>query len=60
LISKLLGTVVPVAALFDWLNGRHTEIDGWQVDLTQFNVGKIVAQREMPAPEAKIRILLDQ
>jgi outer membrane lipoprotein LolB len=59
LMVVLLGIHIPVTALFDWLIGRNTEIDGWQVELSQFDGGKIVAQRLTPSPAAKIRIVLD-
>lgn len=35
LINKLLGTGLPVTALFAWLGGQARDSDGWQVDLSQ-------------------------
>lgn len=59
LITELLGTDVPVAALFAWLNGQTQEANGWQVDLSQRNQGKILARRLTPAPPAELRLVLD-
>ena len=59
LIQNLLGTDVPVLALFAWLDGRGLPADGWEVDLTQFAQGKIVAQRLTPLPQAQLRLVLE-
>lgn len=59
LIISLLGTDVPVAALFAWLDGQALVADGWQVDLSQRAQGKIQARRSTPAPVAELRVLLD-
>lgn len=59
LIESVLGTPVPVEALFAWLAGKQLSLDGWQVDQSQFASGKITARRINPAPEAEIRVLLE-
>jgi len=59
LLLHLLGTEVPVSALFAWLNGQPVELDGWQVDLTQRTQGKIIARRLAPAPVAELRLILE-
>lgn len=59
LVSELLGTDVPVAALFAWLHGQAQEVNGWKVDLSQRNQGKILAQRLTPSPPAELRLVLD-
>jgi len=59
LMAKLLGTDVPVAALFLWLSGQNQEVAGWQVDLSQKAQGKITAQRLTPAPVADLKIQLE-
>lgn len=59
LIEHLLGTPVPLPALFAWLAGDPSSLDGWEVDHSQFGSGKIVAQRISPAPRAEIRVLLE-
>ena len=59
LIAHLLGTDIPVAALFAWLDGQPAAHDGWQVDLTQRAQGKITARRLAPAPVAELRLILE-
>lgn len=59
LIAQVLGTPVPVAALFAWLAGEPTSPDGWQVDQSQWGSGKITARRSNPAPRAEIRVILE-
>jgi len=59
LIAQVLGTPVPVSALFAWLAGELTSLDNWQVDLSQFDRGKITARRINPAPKAEIRVILE-
>lgn len=59
LIQNLLGTDVPVHALFAWLDGRGLQADGWEVDLVQFAQGKITAHRLTPLPQAQLRLILE-
>lgn len=59
LIAQVLGTPVPVSALFAWLAGDLSSLDGWQVDQSQFDSGKITARRASPAPQAEIRVILE-
>ena len=59
LIEQVLGTPVPLSALFAWLAGDPSGVGGWEVDHSQFDSGKIVAQRISPAPRAEIRVLLE-
>ena len=58
LLLALLGTDVPVTALFAWLNGRSVATDGWTADLTERNLGKISAHKLL-APQAELLILLE-
>ena len=58
LTTELVGATVPVTALFDWLRGRATEADGWQVDLADLAAGRLRAQRLHPAPAASLRIVI--
>ncbi len=60
LIERVLGTPLPVAALFAWLDGDTLNLDGWQVDQSQFDDGKITARRISPAPEAELRVVLER
>lgn len=57
LVEAATGTAVPVAALFDWLEGRPTEVAGWQADLSQRDRGRLQARRLRPA--ADLRLVLD-
>lgn len=59
LMTTVLGTDVPVTALFAWLDGQALAADGWEVDLTDRPQGKIRARRNLPAPVAELRVLLD-
>jgi outer membrane lipoprotein LolB len=59
LSQQLLGAVVPVAGFFDWLRGIDRPINGWSVDLSNFEQGKIGAQRQLPPPAAELRLLLE-
>lgn len=58
LVTEILGSSVPVTALFYWLNGQATSTEGWMVDLSEFERGKISARRDSPAPTAELRIIL--
>ncbi|MEX8191949.1 lipoprotein insertase outer membrane protein LolB [Comamonas guangdongensis] len=60
LIVRLTGSDIPVAALFDWLQGRNTAVSGWQTDLSRIGEGRLRADRFSPQPEASLRIVLDQ
>ena len=60
LTQELLGTSLPVTALFDWIQGRATQAQGWSADLTSHADGKILAIRSTPLPEASLRIVLDE
>lgn len=60
LATEATGTAIPIAALFEWLQGRPAAADGWQADLTQLEAGRLVARRSQPAPAAELRLILDQ
>lgn len=59
LIVQMTGSDIPVAALFDWLQGRDTAVSGWQADLSRIGEGRLRAERSSPRPEASLRIVLD-
>jgi len=58
LIVFTTGSAIPVTALFDWLAGVPTSIEGWQVDLSRQPEGRLLARRADPATE--LRVVLDQ
>ena len=60
LIQDLLGTPLPIEALFDWLHGKSTPADGWVAELGAVKDGKLTAQRYSPQPEASLRIVFTQ
>ena len=59
LATEVTGTPLPIAALFDWLEGRATEVPGWQVDVSQVGQGRLRAQRSSPPPVADLRVAFD-
>lgn len=60
LSEQLQGKALPIAALFDWLAGRPAEVPGWQADLSGHAQGRLLAQRNFPAPAAVLRIVLER
>ena len=60
LLLQATGTPIPVAALFDWLSGTQTSANGWLADLGALDKGRLVAQRNDPAPRTTLRIALDR
>jgi Outer membrane lipoprotein involved in outer membrane biogenesis len=58
LLQDAAGSRIPVAALFDWLQGINTPAAGWQVDLSALPEGRVLAQRSAPPPPATLRIAL--
>jgi outer membrane lipoprotein LolB len=59
LAIEATGTAIPIAALFEWLQGRAAPADGWQADLTQLPAGRLLARRAQPAPAAELRLILE-
>ncbi len=59
-IKEVLGTEIPVTALFAWLAGEKMAVVGWQVDLSQHVTGRITARRIEPGPPAEIRLVLEK
>jgi outer membrane lipoprotein LolB len=59
LAQEATGAPLPVAALFDWLAGKATPVEGWQPDVSQVTEGRLRAQRNSPPPAADLRVLLE-
>lgn len=59
LAIEATGTDIPIAALFEWLQGRTAPADGWQADLTQLQAGRLLARRTQPAPATELRLILE-
>ena len=60
LLEDATGAAIPIAALFDWLAGKNTILNGWAADLSQRGDGKLTATRSNPAPLIDLRIVLDR
>jgi outer membrane lipoprotein LolB len=58
LTTELGGETLPVAALFDWLQGRQAAVSGWEADLSRQPEGRIVARRLQPFPGAELRVIV--
>lgn len=59
LVQEMTGSTLPIAELFDWLQGQAREAPGWTVDLSRMAQGRLVAERHSPPPAASLRIALD-
>ena len=60
LMAQVTGAAVPLAALFAWLQGEPASASGWSADLSRHKEGRISAKRTEPAPQADLRVVLDQ
>ncbi len=60
LMAQATGAALPLSALFSWLKGDSVSISGWSADLSRFSEGRISATRTLPAPQADLRVVLDQ
>ena len=58
--ADLGGAALPVVALFAWLQGQNTPVDGWEVDLSHHAEGRIVARRTAPPPAAELRLVFSR
>ncbi len=60
LTRHLTGTDLPIASLFDWLQGLNSPAPGWTVDLSQWSQGRLHAQRQSPDAPAQLRLILER
>lgn len=60
LVQDLTGSSLPIAALFDWLQGRPAAAAGWRADLSRAQDGRITAERLEPLPTATLRVVLSR
>jgi outer membrane lipoprotein LolB len=60
LMAQATGAAVPLGALFAWLQGDNAAASGWSADLSRYQDGRISAKRTEPAPQADLRVVLDQ
>lgn len=59
LATEATGTAIPIAALFEWLDGRDAVAAGWHADLSQLAQGRLLARRTQPGPTAELRLILE-
>lgn len=59
LTRELSGAELPVASLFDWLDGRASPTGGWLADLSKHAQGRFSARREQPLPVAELRVVVE-
>jgi outer membrane lipoprotein LolB len=60
MLKQATGTDIPVTSLFAWLAGDNATASGWQVDLTQHALGRIVARRSVPIPAVELRLIIEK
>jgi outer membrane lipoprotein LolB len=60
LAQEATGAPLPVAALFDWLVGRATPVEGWEPDVAQVAEGRLRARRHAPPPVAELRVVFER
>jgi outer membrane lipoprotein LolB len=60
LLRHTLGTDLPVASLFAWLQGQAATAPEWEVDLTQLDQGRLNARRTSLVNPAELKIILAQ
>ncbi len=60
MVEEATGAPLPVAALFDWLEGRPTPVPGWEPDLSGLEAGRLRARRTAPPPPAELRLVLER
>ncbi len=59
LTQASLGLDVPIAALFDWLQGTASPATYWEADLSEISNGKLTAKRTAPDMRAEIKLLME-
>ena len=59
LIFQTTGTKLPAAALVDWLSGKPTPAQGWNVDSSEWHLNRLVLERVQPAPRTVLRIAFE-
>ena len=59
LTEAMMGTPLPIHALFAWLDGQPQTADGWLADLREVHVGRLNARRMSPPPSIEIRLVFE-
>lgn len=60
LAQEATGAPLPITALFDWLAGRPTPVEGWEADVSQVAEGRLRARRSAPPPPADLRVVFER
>jgi len=60
LTAAATGTDLPIDAIFGWLQGRESTLEGWSADLSQRTAGRLTARRTNPLPAVELKIVLDR
>lgn len=60
MVRQATGTEIPVAELFSWLTGKNVAVPGWQVDLSHYSEGRVVARRDNPLPTAELKLVFEK
>ena len=59
LTLQATGTELPIASIFEWLAGNNVSTSGWQADLRELSIGRLVARRSAPLPAVEMRLVLE-
>jgi outer membrane lipoprotein LolB len=59
LTRHALGTELPIASLFSWLQGTDIDTPGWQADLHDLPAGRLNARRITTDAPAELKIILE-
>jgi outer membrane lipoprotein LolB len=59
LVFELTGTQLPTSAVIDWLAGKPTPAEGWNVDVSEWHLRRLVLERVQPAPRTVLRIAFE-
>jgi outer membrane lipoprotein LolB len=59
LIFQTTGTRLPASALVDWLSGKPTPAEGWNVDVSEWHLNRLVLERVQPGPRTVLRIAFE-
>jgi len=60
MVKEIIGTDLPVAGLFSWLQGNNTTSPPWEADLSDLANGRLTARRMAEPNPAELKILLDR
>ena len=60
LLRHTVGTDLPVASLFAWLQGQEASAPEWEADLSQLGQGRLNAKRTSAVNPAELKIVLEQ